>query len=129
MKKIFFTLVITSSITGLESQEIRIENNGNLILEDIPLIPESIKEDLSKFTHNNNEARKLTILEYNATVLIFLLPIASSLFINKIVSDPSKGISIIVDNIGQSISTSSYDYVECYNKCQANNHRKGIVIY
>ena len=56
MKKIFFTLVITSSITGLESQEIRIENNGNLILEDIPLIPESIKEDLSKFQNVRSAA-------------------------------------------------------------------------
>ena len=28
---------------------IRTENNGNLILEDIPIIPQSIKDDLSKF--------------------------------------------------------------------------------
>ena len=33
----------------LGCQETRTENNGNLILEDIPLIPQSIKDDLSKF--------------------------------------------------------------------------------
>ena len=43
-------------MTGLESQEIRTENNGNLILEDIPLIPESIKEDLSKFQNVRSAA-------------------------------------------------------------------------
>tara|TARA_Y100000748_G_scaffold55505_1_gene43880 strand:- start:82 stop:2019 length:1938 start_codon:yes stop_codon:yes gene_type:complete len=66
MKKIFLTFCFFSFISALSSQEIRTENNGNLILEDIPAIPQSIKENLLKFqnvrsaafrgfNNNNNE--------------------------------------------------------------------------
>jgi len=49
MKKIFFAFCFLGLISTLSSQERRTENNGNLVLEDIPAIPKSIKEDLSKF--------------------------------------------------------------------------------
>ena len=66
MKKIFLIFCFFSFISALSSQEIRTENNGNLILEDIPAIPQSIKENLLKFqnvrsaafrgfNNNNNE--------------------------------------------------------------------------
>ena len=66
MKKFFLTLCFFSFISALSCQEIRTENNGNLILEDIPAIPQSIKENLLKFqnvrsaafrgfNNNNNE--------------------------------------------------------------------------
>ena len=66
MKKFFLTFCFFSFISALSSQVIRTENNGNLILEDIPAIPQSIKENLLKFqnvrsaafrgfNNNNNE--------------------------------------------------------------------------
>ena len=66
MKKFFLIFCFFSFISALSSQETRTENNGNLILEDIPAIPQSIKENLLKFqnvrsaafrgfNNNNNE--------------------------------------------------------------------------
>ena len=65
MKKIvYFGLTFFFAITTF-AQEIRNENNGNLILEDVPTIPQSIKDDLKRFQnvrsasfrgfHNDNE--------------------------------------------------------------------------
>jgi len=56
MKKYFFTFFFLGVISALSSQESRTENNGNLILEDIPAIPNSIKEDLSKFQNVRSAA-------------------------------------------------------------------------
>jgi len=56
MKKYFFTFCFLGVISALSSQESRTENNGNLILEDIPAIPNSIKEDLSKFQNVRSAA-------------------------------------------------------------------------
>lgn len=56
MKKYFFTFCFLGVISALFSQESRTENNGNLILEDIPAIPNSIKEDLSKFQNVRSAA-------------------------------------------------------------------------
>ena len=56
MKKYFFTFCFLGVISELSSQESRTENNGNLILEDIPAIPNSIKEDLSKFQNVRSAA-------------------------------------------------------------------------
>lgn len=56
MKKFFLTLCFFSFISALSSQEIRTENNGNLILEDIPVIPQSIKENLLKFQNVRSAA-------------------------------------------------------------------------
>ena len=56
MKKIFLTFCFFSFISALSSQEIRTENNGNLILEDIPAIPQSIKENLLKFQNVRSAA-------------------------------------------------------------------------
>jgi dipeptidyl aminopeptidase/acylaminoacyl peptidase len=56
MKKYFFTFCFLGVISALSSQESRTENNGNLILEDIPTIPNSIKEDLSKFQNVRSAA-------------------------------------------------------------------------
>ena len=56
MKKYFFTFCFLGVISALPSQESRTENNGNLILEDIPAIPNSIKEDLSKFQNVRSAA-------------------------------------------------------------------------
>ena len=50
MKKIVYLgLIFFFTITPY-AQEIRTENNGNLILEDIPAIPQSIKDDLKKIS-------------------------------------------------------------------------------
>lgn len=49
MKNIFLCLLTYFSISITLGQEIRTQNNGNLVLEDIPNIPESIKDDLVKF--------------------------------------------------------------------------------
>jgi dipeptidyl aminopeptidase/acylaminoacyl peptidase len=49
MKKSILWFLCLNLILILDAQETRTENNGNLILEDIPLIPQSIKDDLSKF--------------------------------------------------------------------------------
>ena len=43
MKKYFFMLCLLGVVSTLFAQETRTENNGNLILEDIPAIPGSIK--------------------------------------------------------------------------------------
>ena len=56
MKKYFFTLCLLGVFSTLFAQESRTENNGNLILEDIPAIPGSIKEDLSKFQNVRSAA-------------------------------------------------------------------------
>ena len=56
MKKYFFTLCLLGVVSTLYAQETRTENNGNLILEDIPAIPGSIKEDLSKFQNVRSAA-------------------------------------------------------------------------
>ena len=57
MKKYFFTLCFLGVVSDvILAQESRTENNGNLILEDIPAIPESIKEDLSKFQNVRSAA-------------------------------------------------------------------------
>ena len=45
MNKYFFTLSILVLISTVSGQETRTENNGNLILENVPAIPGSIKED------------------------------------------------------------------------------------
>ena len=49
MKKSVLWFLCLNLVLILDAQETRTENNGNLILEDIPLIPQSIKDDLSKF--------------------------------------------------------------------------------
>ena len=56
MKKYFFTLCLLGVVSTLPALESRTENNGNLILEDIPAIPGSIKEDLSKFQNVRSAA-------------------------------------------------------------------------
>jgi dipeptidyl aminopeptidase/acylaminoacyl peptidase len=56
MKKYFFTLCFLVVVSTVSGQETRTENNGNLILEDIPAIPGSIKEDLSKFQNVRSAA-------------------------------------------------------------------------
>ncbi len=65
MKKIVYLgLIFCFTITSF-AQETRTENNGNLILEDVPAIPQSIKDDLKRYQnvrsaafrgfHNENE--------------------------------------------------------------------------
>ena len=50
MKKILLTAFLLFNVNQIfSSQEIRTANNGNLILENIPYIPQSIKDDLSRF--------------------------------------------------------------------------------
>ena len=49
MKKSILWFLCFSLVLILDAQEKRTENNGNLILEDIPIIPQIIKDDLSKF--------------------------------------------------------------------------------
>ena len=56
MKKYFFTICLLGLVSALSSQERRTENNGNLVLEDIPAIPKSIKENLSKFQNVRSAA-------------------------------------------------------------------------
>lgn len=56
MNKYFFTLCILVLVSTVSGQETRTENNGNLILEDIPAIPGSIKEDLSKYQNVRSAA-------------------------------------------------------------------------
>ena len=56
MNKYFFTLCFLVVVSTVSGQETRTENNGNLILEDIPAIPGSIKEDLSKFQNVRSAA-------------------------------------------------------------------------
>ena len=56
MKNIFLTFCFFGLILSLSSQETRTENNGNLVLEDIPAIPESIKENLLKFQNVRSAA-------------------------------------------------------------------------
>lgn len=63
-------------------QEIRTKNNGNLILEDIPSIPQSIKDDLAKFQnvrsasfrgfHNANEGLYISTRFANVSQLHFV---------------------------------------------------------
>ena len=56
MNKYFFTLCILVLVSTVSGQETRTENNGNLILEDVPAIPGSIKEDLSKYQNVRSAA-------------------------------------------------------------------------
>ena len=49
MKKSILWFLCLNLVLILDAQEARTENNGNLILEDIPIIPQSIKDDLSNF--------------------------------------------------------------------------------
>ena len=56
MKKYFFTICFLGLVSALSSQERRTEYNGNLVLEDIPVIPKSIKENLSKFQNVRSAA-------------------------------------------------------------------------
>ena len=73
------TYLIISTAFG---QEIRTKNNGNLILEDIPSIPQSIKDDLAKFQnvrsasfrgfHNVNEGLYISTRFGNVSQLHFV---------------------------------------------------------
>ena len=57
MRKILLTTFLFFNVNQiLSSQEIRTVNNGNLILENIPHIPQSIKDDLSKFQNVRSAA-------------------------------------------------------------------------
>ena len=57
MKTILLTTFLFFNLNQiLSSQEIRTVNNGNLILENIPHIPQSIKDDLSKFQNVRSAA-------------------------------------------------------------------------
>ena len=56
MNKYFFTLCILVLVSTVSGQDTRTENNGNLILEDVPAIPGSIKEDLSKYQNVRSAA-------------------------------------------------------------------------
>ncbi|MBL6894641.1 MAG: S9 family peptidase [Porticoccaceae bacterium] len=49
MKKYSLALLLAITSLGISAEDRRLENNGNLILENIPPIPMSIKEELSKF--------------------------------------------------------------------------------
>tara|TARA_B100001109_G_scaffold189609_1_gene156259 strand:+ start:54 stop:443 length:390 start_codon:yes stop_codon:yes gene_type:complete len=49
MKKSILWFLCLSLVLISDAEEKRIENNGNLILEAIPIIPQIIKDDLSKF--------------------------------------------------------------------------------
>ena len=53
MKKSILWFLCLNLVLILDAQEARTENNGNLILEDIPIIPQSIKDDLSIDACNN----------------------------------------------------------------------------
>ena len=56
MKKIvYFGLIFFFTITPY-AQEIRTENNGNLVLEDVPAIPQSIKDDLKRYQNVRSAA-------------------------------------------------------------------------
>lgn len=73
------TFLVISTAFG---QEIRTKNNGNLILEDIPSIPQSIKDDLVKFQnvrsasfrgfHNVNEGLYISTRFGNVSQLHFV---------------------------------------------------------
>ena len=82
MKKIFLCLITYLFISTAFGQEIRTKNNGNLILEDIPSIPQSIKDDLAKFQnvrsasfrgfHNANEGLYISTRFGNVSQLHFV---------------------------------------------------------
>jgi dipeptidyl aminopeptidase/acylaminoacyl peptidase len=55
-KKKNFMFCLLGAVSTLSGQDTTTENNGNLILEDIPAIPGSIKEDLSKFQNVRSAA-------------------------------------------------------------------------
>ena len=56
MKKYSLALLLAITSLGLSAEDRRLENNGNLILENIPQIPMSIKEELSKFQNVRSAA-------------------------------------------------------------------------
>ena len=56
MKKYSLALLLAITSLGLSAEDRRLENNGNLILENIPPIPMSIKEELSKFQNVRSAA-------------------------------------------------------------------------
>ena len=82
MKNIFLCLLTFLVISTAFGQEIRTKNNGNLILEDIPSIPQSIKDDLVKFQnvrsasfrgfHNENEGLYISTRFGNVSQLHFV---------------------------------------------------------
>ena len=56
MKKYSLALLLVITSLGISAEDRRLENNGNLILENIPPIPMSIKEELSKFQNVRSAA-------------------------------------------------------------------------
>ena len=82
VKNIFLCLLTFLVISTAFGQEIRTKNNGNLILEDIPSIPQSIKDDLVKFQnvrsasfrgfHNENEGLYISTRFGNVSQLHFV---------------------------------------------------------
>ena len=79
MKKIvYLALIFCFTITSF-AQETRTENNGNLILEDVPAIPQSIKGDLKRYQnvrsasfrgfHNKNEGLYISTRFLNVSQL------------------------------------------------------------
>ena len=56
MKKYLLALLLVITSLGISAEDRRLENNGNLILENIPPIPMSIKEELSKFQNVRSAA-------------------------------------------------------------------------
>ena len=56
MKKYSLALLLAITSLGISAEDRRLENNGNLILENIPPIPMSIKEELSKFQNVRSAA-------------------------------------------------------------------------
>ena len=56
MKNNILALCLLSMSLSLAAQETRTENNGNLVLENIPHIPTSVKQDLSKFQNVRSAA-------------------------------------------------------------------------
>ena len=82
MKNIFLCLLTFLVISTAVGQEIRTKNNGNLILEDIPSIPQSIKDDLVKFQnvrsasfrgfHNENKGLYISTRFGNVSQLHFV---------------------------------------------------------
>ena len=56
MKKYSLAMLLAITSLGISAEDRRLENNGNLILENIPPIPMSIKEELSKFQNVRSAA-------------------------------------------------------------------------
>ena len=56
MKNYLLALFLVILSLGLSAEDRRLENNGNLILENIPPIPISIEGELSKFQNVRSAA-------------------------------------------------------------------------